>query len=121
VNPRRAASKGQWLRDLYGRHLLKRAMRRPLADVLGRSWNQHVRRLDTSGIAGQDAAGFWCEALLCRRQATHVVWFKAARRGGQVFDGEVFYCTHHARRYARRFHVLIEGPLPGRHQTGGEQ
>jgi hypothetical protein len=101
-------SKGRWLRALYGWHLLKRAMRRPLADVLGRSWDHHVRRLDTAGITEHAAAGFWCEALLCRRTATHVIWFRFRGRGGQVLDGEAFRCCHHAWRYARRFHVPIE-------------
>jgi hypothetical protein len=105
-------SKGRWLRDLYGRHLLRRAMRRPLADVLGRSWGQHVRRLDTAGIAEHAAAGFWCEALWCRHPATHVIWFKFRHRG-QVLDGEAFRCGRHAWRYARRFHVPIEEPPGG--------
>jgi hypothetical protein len=101
---------------MYGRHLVARAMRRPAADVLGRSWNQHVRRLDSAGIAQHASSGFWCEALTCRRTATHVIWYQFRHRG-QVLDGEMFRCDRHARRYARRYHVRIEDPpVPGNHR-----
>jgi hypothetical protein len=86
-------------------------MVRPLADVLRRSWDIEVRRLSGEASAAQAAMGFHCEAILCRRPDTHIVLFRFRRRG-QVLDGESFFCTPHAERYARRRGVRIQASDP---------
>lgn len=102
-------SKGRWLRDLYGWHLTRRATRRPLTDVLGRSFNRRVRRLSVQEIVDQAASGYYCEAFFCRRGVTCVVFFEVMRRG-QCLYGETYCCTSHGERRAARYHVRIQDP-----------
>jgi len=104
-------TKGQWMRDLYGWHLLRRAMRRPLADILGRSVNQRIRWLNVREIVEQTRSGYFCEGWFCRRGVACVVFFDYPRRGRWLY-GETYCCTKHGERRAARYHVQIADPPP---------
>jgi hypothetical protein len=104
-----ARTKGQPPGDLHGWHRRRRAMRRPLADILGRAVNHQIRWLATKEIIGQARSGFFCEAWFCRRGVTCVAFFDY-RHHGRLLYGETYMCTTHGERRAVRCHVQIQGP-----------
>jgi hypothetical protein len=108
----KADSHGNLAERTLERWLKWRSMGREYPDVLGRSWNVEVRRLDHEAEAMQRAAEFHCEAWFCRRPDTHRALFDFRRLfgDGQVLGGETFFCTKHAMRYARRRGVAILPP-----------